>query len=82
MKEPRAREAMNRCGNDSNRDAPEGTQHTLRMTQSKRCGRTSVLKPLKRIVGELRKPRGNKVFQVVTPADSAFWDFLRHLAAR
>jgi hypothetical protein len=29
---------------------------------------TSVLKPLKAIVGELRCLRGNKVFQVVTPA--------------
>lgn len=28
----------------------------------------SVLKPLKGIVGELMSPRGNKVFQVVTPA--------------
>lgn len=28
----------------------------------------SVLKPLKGIVGELVRPRGNKVFQVVTPA--------------
>ncbi|MET3818203.1 hypothetical protein ACVK00_005465 [Burkholderia sp. PvR073] len=28
----------------------------------------SVLKPLRPIVGELMTPRGNKVFQVVTPA--------------
>lgn len=29
---------------------------------------TSVLEPLKNIVGELAHPGGNKVFQVVTPA--------------
>jgi hypothetical protein len=34
------------------------------------------------IVGELRKPCGNKVFQVVTLVDKAFWDFLRYFPAR
>ncbi|MDY7805609.1 hypothetical protein U0E23_24530 [Burkholderia stagnalis] len=35
----------------------------------------SVLKPLKAIVGELMCPRGNKVFQVVTPARYGFPGF-------
>ncbi|MBU6490121.1 MAG: hypothetical protein KGQ57_20195, partial [Burkholderiales bacterium] len=56
-------------GNDSNKEAPMGDsappsgKRPINARQP-----TSVLKPLKGIVGELRTRRGNKVFQVVTPA--------------